>query len=78
MDDVSSSVEPKNPIIWRREPTMMCLMRRELWLAAAMLIGTSEAIVPAVGQQEMSGKPAPAFRTLDDRFAPPHFTSAAE
>ena len=49
MDDVSSRVEPKNPIIWRREPTMMCLMRRELWLAAAMLIiGTSEAIVPAV------------------------------
>ncbi len=26
----------------------------------------------------MSGKPTPSFRTLDDRFAPPHFTSAAQ
>ncbi len=29
-------------------------------------------------QQDVSGKPTSSFRTLDDRYAPPHFTSAAQ
>ena len=50
----------------------------EAWLAAAtLIIGSTEVDRPRRAvEQDVSGKPTSSFRTLDDRYAPPHFTSA--